>query len=134
MESVILVADDDVLVRNIVTLLMQREGFLVISAADGQEALEISRGYAGPIALVITDMQMPRLDGAGLCARLLDERPGIKALVMSGSIVREIIAENANMRFLPKPFDGDTLRRQVQELLHPAVEATNEPTGASLSL
>ncbi len=122
MNPVILVADDDVLVRNIVTLLVQREGFFVISASDGQEALDISRGYAGPIALVITDMQMPRLDGAGLCARLLDERPGIKALVMSGSMLREIISENTNMRFLPKPFDGKTLIRQVKELLNPDTE------------
>ena len=83
-QSVILVADDEVLIRNLVTLLMQREGYFVLSAADGQEGLELSRKYPGTIDLVITDVQMPRLNGTDLCAHLLEDRPGIKVLVMSG--------------------------------------------------
>jgi YesN/AraC family two-component response regulator len=63
---------------------MQREGYFVLSAADGQEGLELSRKYPGTIDLVITDVQMPRLNGTDLCAHLLEDRPGIKVLVMSG--------------------------------------------------
>src|ERR1035438_7650506 len=58
--SVILVADDNALVRNVVTLLMQKEGHFVLSAADGHEGLELSRKYPGTIDLVITDVEMPR--------------------------------------------------------------------------
>src|ERR1039458_6809689 len=75
-QSVILVADDEALIRNLVTLLLQRDGHLVLSAANGREGLELSRKYPGPIELVITDARMPRMNGTDLCAHLLQERPG----------------------------------------------------------
>ena len=116
-QPVILVADDEVIIRNLVTILMQLEGYLVVSAADGYEALELSRKYNGKIDLVITDMEMPRLNGSDLCAHLLEERPGIKALVMSGTDIAEIVSQNIHMQFLPKPFDGETLKKRVREIL-----------------
>ena len=116
-QSVILVADDAVLIRNLVTILMQREGYFVLSAADGHEALELSRHYPGSIDLVITDVQMPRLNGTDLCAHLLEERPGIKALLMSGADIREIVSQNVDLPFLPKPFDGQTLKARVRTIL-----------------
>ena len=69
-QFVILVADDEVLIRNLVTLLMQQEGYLVLAAADGHEGLELSRKYPGKIDMLITDVQMPRLNGTDLCAHL----------------------------------------------------------------
>src|SRR6266852_1165249 len=92
-QPVILVADDEVIIRNLVTILMQLEGYLVLAAADGQEGLELSRKYSGKIDLVITDMEMPRLNGSDLSAHLLEERPGIKVLVMSGSDIAEIVSQ-----------------------------------------
>lgn len=71
-QSVILVADDEALIRNLVTLLLQQNGHLVLSAANGHEGLELSRRYPGTIDLVITDVEMPRLNGTDLCAHLLD--------------------------------------------------------------
>jgi DNA-binding response OmpR family regulator len=115
--SVILVADDEALIRNLVTLLLQHDGYFVLSAADGHEGLELSRRYPGTIDLVITDLQMSRLNGADLCARLVEERPGIKVLVMSGADGSEIVRQNANMPFLPKPFDGETLKARVRAIL-----------------
>jgi len=116
-KSVILVADDEALVRNLVTLLLQQDGHLVLSAANGHEGLELSRRYPGTIELVITDVDMPRLNGADLCAHLLEERPGIKTLVMSGADMGEIVSHNINLPFLPKPFDGVTLKERAR---HPA--------------
>jgi|SRR5271157_1260082 len=121
--SVILVADDDALIRNLVTLLMQKEGHFVLSAADGHEGLELSRQYPGPIDLVITDVQMPRLNGADLCAHLREERPGIKVLVMSGADMSEIVSQNVNLPFLPKPFDGQTLKARVRAILTAPVQS-----------
>ena len=60
---------------------------------------------------------MPRLNGLDLCAHLLLERPGIKAIVMSGEDVHEIVSQNINLPFLPKPFDGEALIRKVRALL-----------------
>lgn len=128
--SVILVADDDALVRNLVTLLMQQDGYFVLSAADGHEGLELSRQYPGSIDLVITDVKMPRLNGTDLCAHLFEERPGIKVLVMSGEDVSEIVSQNVNLPFLPKPFDGQTLKARVQEILAAPVQ---QPTHISPS-
>jgi DNA-binding response OmpR family regulator len=114
---VILVADDNALVRNLVTLMMQREGHLVLSAADGHEGLDLSRQYPGTIDLVITDVQMPRMNGTDLCGHLLEERPGIKVLVMSGEDMSEIVRQNVNLAFLPKPFNGKILRERVSAIL-----------------
>ena len=116
-QSVILVADDEPLIRNLVTLLMQREGHLVLSAANGHEGLELSRQYPGSIELVITDVQMPRLNGTDLCAHLIEERPGIKVLMITGADMGEITSQNINLPFLPKPFDGKTLVARVRAIL-----------------
>ena len=120
-QPVILVADDDALIRNLVTLLLQHEGYFVLSAADGHEGLQLSRQYPGAIRLLITDMQMPRLNGADLSAHLLEERPGIKVMIMSGADIGEIVSQNANLLFLPKPFDGETLKARVRAILAPPV-------------
>jgi DNA-binding response OmpR family regulator len=127
-QAVILVADDEVLIRNLVTLLMQREGHFVLSAADGHEGLELSRKYPGLIDLLITDVQMPRLNGTDLCAHLLEERPGIRVLVMSGSDISEIIRQNVNLLFLPKPFDGEALKAKVRAILAPPVQPPMLPS------
>ena len=132
-QKVILVVDDEVLVRNIVTILLQRQGYIVVSAADGQEGLELSRKYPDTIDLVITDVEMPRLNGMDLIAHLRGERPGIKVLVMSGAETNDIASRNANLPFLPKPFDGEALLSRVRALLGVAVEshkAVNVPGGS----
>ena len=121
-QPVILVADDEPLIRNLVTLLLQHDGYFVLSAADGHEGLHLSRKYPGVIDLLITDMQMPRMNGTDLRGHLMEERPGIKVLVMSGAEIGEILKQNANLPFLPKPFDGETLRANVRALLAPAVQ------------
>jgi YesN/AraC family two-component response regulator len=107
---------------------MQREGHFVLSAADGHEGLEISRKYPGTIDLLITDIRMPRLSGTDLCAHVTEERPEIKVLVMSGADLRNLTGKCANLPFLPKPFDGQTLKAKVRELLaapvSPLIDAT----------
>jgi DNA-binding response OmpR family regulator len=124
-QPIILVADDEVMIRNLVTILLQRQGFIVLSASDGKEGLELSRKYPGPIDLVITDVEMPRLNGMDLCAHLLQERPGIKVLVMSGADMSEIVSQNVNMPFLPKPCDGEVLLEKVRTLLGMPVRSPN---------
>jgi DNA-binding response OmpR family regulator len=114
---IILVADDDVMIRNLVTLLLQACGYMVLSASDGQEALALSRKYPGTIDLVVTDMEMPRLNGMDLCSHLQEERPGIKLILMSGADKKEIVRRNINLPFLPKPFDGEALLARVESML-----------------
>ena len=61
------------------------------------------------------------MNGTDLCGHLMEERPGIKVLVMSGKDMSEIVRQNANMSFLPKPFDGETLKARVRAILAPPV-------------
>jgi DNA-binding response OmpR family regulator len=116
-QAVVLLADAEAQIRNMVGLLLKQDGYLVLLAADGRQGLSVSRQYSGPIDLLITDFNMPRLNGTDLCAHLLEERPGIKVLVMSGAYPAEIARQNANVPFLAKPFDGPTLKARVREIL-----------------
>ena len=104
---------------------MQQEGYFVLSAADGHEGLELSRKYPGAIDLVITDVEMPRMNGTDLCGHLMEERPGIKMLVMSGKDISDIVRQNANMPFLPKPFNGETLKAKVHAILAAAGQSAS---------
>jgi DNA-binding response OmpR family regulator len=124
-DPIILVADDEVMIRNLVTILLQQQGYIVLSASDGQEGLELSRKYPGPIDLVITDVEMPRLNGMDLCTHLLQERPGIKVIVMSGADMREIVTQNVHLPFLPKPFDGEALLARVHAVLPIPARSSN---------
>jgi len=115
--SVILVAEDEVIVRNIVCLMLQREGYQVLSAADGKEALELARQYQGTIDLLLSDINMPYMDGPSLAEHIIQERPGIRVLLMSGKVSDEIREKNIRLPFLRKPFVSSVFRDKVRDVL-----------------
>ena len=112
-QTVVLVADDDEHIRNLIATLLHDEGCLVLVASDGNAALELARHYPQQIHMLITDMQMPKLTGVELCARLINERPGIKILVISG----DSMGANADIPFLSKPFGADLFVNRVKQIL-----------------
>jgi CheY-like chemotaxis protein len=112
-----LVAEDDVLVRNLVRHLLEREGYHVIVAGDGVEALELSRQHSGTIDLLLTDVVMPRMNGLELVDVVRRERPELRVLVMSGHTSRELRAEKIQLPFLRKPFLAEAFRKKVRETL-----------------
>ena len=114
---VVLVAEDDVLVRNLVNTVLIRAGYAVLLAADGEEALDLSRRYNGDIHLLLSDVMMPRMDGLELVARLREERPTVPALLVSGKLSSELIEGNCDFDFLRKPFVPDQLRSKLEEIL-----------------
>ena len=107
-QLVILVADDEPMIRNIARIVLEREGYFILTAGDGEEALLLSRAYPGTIHLFLTDVEMPKLDGFQLRERLREERPDTKELLMSGQV--HLAGEKA---FLPKPFGPDILKERV---------------------
>jgi two-component system, cell cycle sensor histidine kinase and response regulator CckA len=115
--SVVLVAEDEVIVRNIVCLLLHHEGYQVLSAADGEEALALAREYRGTIDLLLSDVKMPRMDGISLAEHIITERPGIRVLLMSGKISDEIRKHNIRLPFLRKPFVPSVFRDKVRSVL-----------------
>jgi CheY-like chemotaxis protein len=113
---VALVAHDEVMIRNLLKMLMQDEGYVVLSASDGQEALYLSRTYPGSIDLLITDVKVPRLDCTDLCSRVLEERPGIKVVVMLGTDMLGVGCPDGHSPLWPAPFSGQELKEKVRAI------------------
>jgi CheY-like chemotaxis protein len=109
---VILIADDEVFVLNVVRLTLEQDGYFILTASDGDEALFISRQYPGRIDLVISDITMPKLSGFEVKERILAERPGTKVLLISGHSQTVV-----GIPFLRKPFLPIELRQKVREMI-----------------
>ena len=116
-ETVILVAEDDAVVRNLVRLMLSKEGYAVLTAKDGQEALELCEKFADPIHLLLTEVVMPRMTGLELAERVREQRPETKIMVMSGQTATTILEMNTPDAFLRKPFVPPTLLQCVQRVL-----------------
>jgi DNA-binding response OmpR family regulator len=113
----ILLAEDEELVRDLIALSLEREGHFVLVAADGRQALEMSRDYRGSIDLLITDIVMPQMDGIELSRHLQNERPEIRVLAISGKPAAEVMARDSGFVLLQKPFLPRDLKAKVREVL-----------------
>ena len=118
-ETVLLAEDEDA-VRRLTRMALQREGYTVLEARHGEEAIQVAEDYEGTIHLLLTDLVMPKLSGRQLAEQLLKERPDIKTLYVSGYMDDAIIRHGllmANTAFLQKPFSPDALAQKVREVL-----------------
>jgi DNA-binding response OmpR family regulator len=113
---VILLAEDDAAVQKFAGKALTMDGFTVLTAGDGKAALEASRKTHGTIDLLLSDVEMPRMDGLELSRNISTERPGIKVLLMSGD---PLMAFKNGLPFLQKPFSQTTLRVSIEALLGP---------------
>jgi two-component system cell cycle sensor histidine kinase/response regulator CckA len=117
--GVILLAEDEPAVRALARRVLERAGYTVLEAVDGEQARQICARHDGPIDLVLTDVVMPRLSGAELAVHVARLRPGTRMLLMSGytqdALGRRGVIESAG--FLGKPFSPELLRRAVGEAL-----------------
>jgi CheY-like chemotaxis protein len=93
---------------------LEADGYFILAAHDGEEALHISRSFPGTIHAVLSDVRMPKIDGLELRERILKERPGIPVLLMSGYVDAPLPVDVA---FLKKPFDPAALIDRIRELL-----------------
>jgi DNA-binding response OmpR family regulator len=114
---VVLLADDELVVRSLAQSILTRAGYRVLNAVDGEHALEVSRGYSGPIDVLLTDVKMPKMDGVELSAHILKERPETKILLMSGKDSGEIMVLGRKMQFLRKPFLAKELSEKISSIL-----------------
>ena len=111
--TVILLADDEVLIRDVASKVLQSAGYFVLAANDGEDALNISRHFPGTIHALLSDVNMPNLDGLELREQILLERPETKVLLMSGQIESPV----ESIPFLRKPFGCSVLKEKVHQLL-----------------
>jgi len=116
--GVLLVIDDEELVRSTLCIMLEDAGFRVLSAADGQEGLEVFERHRREIDAVVLDVTMPRMDGWQCLRRLRAVREGVPVLMMSGySEPSSSSALDPAPSFLQKPFDSDVLVREVSRLI-----------------
>ncbi len=119
-ETILLVEDDD-RVRALVSNMLRKNGFTVLLASAGDQALEIAARHRGHIHLLLTDVLMPGLNGRMLAERLTATRPEARVLFMSGysddDILRLGVKKNA-AHFIQKPFSVDALVHKIRETLN----------------
>ena len=124
-ETVLLV-EDDAAVRTLVTRVLGKGGYNVLTAASPREAAAISEGHPGTLDLLITDLVMPEMDGAELARELRAGRPDMKVLFISGytkdvMVQRGVLDEG--VRLLTKPFGLEALAQAVRQILDGVPEA-----------
>lgn len=116
----ILLVEDDATVRKIAATMLERDGYKLVVAKDGADALEIAWKYEGTIDLLLTDLIMPEISGRRVAEAVKELRPKVKVLFMSGytddAVFRHgLISDNA--AFLQKPFTKSGLATKVREVL-----------------
>jgi nitrogen-specific signal transduction histidine kinase len=119
-ETILLVEDED-MVRELARYTLLQNGYKILEACHGQEALEVCERYQDSIHLLLTDIVMPGgLSGYELAKRLTALQPEIKIIYMSGYVDKDIIQHvilDPEMDFLQKPFSPTILSRKVREIL-----------------
>ncbi len=115
-KGTILLADDDTNVRNLISKILEREGYTVIEASNGAEALERGLEYGLPIHLLITDVSMPLVSGPDLVRQILPKRPSMKVLFITGRDKKDV-SKGASISYLEKPFTLKGLLAQVDQLM-----------------
>jgi two-component system cell cycle sensor histidine kinase/response regulator CckA len=118
-ETILLVEDEEA-VRVLARMVLQSNGYKVLEARHGEDALSLAAEYAGPIDILLSDVLMPRMGGRQLAARLAEARPNLRVLFMSGygdDGVLERGPEEPSAAFIGKPFSPQELARRVRQVL-----------------
>ncbi|MBI4400217.1 MAG: response regulator [Nitrospirae bacterium] len=121
----ILVVEDDARFRFLLVRSFESCGYTVLAASHGEEALEICKGHAGPIHLLLTDVVMPGMNGLELAREVMALRSETRTIIMSGHVDNTIILNSAlkpTTPFFHKPFSFDELLRKVREVLDTPLE------------
>ena len=131
-QATILVVDDEPEMRDVCRAALAKEGFQVLQASDGVEALELLDRHGGGVDLVISDAVMPRMGGRELLWQLSRRYPGLPVLLASGILNDPDVSyglEAPPAAFVAKPFDPRVLVQTVRETLHGSVELNGGSVG-----
>jgi two-component system, cell cycle sensor histidine kinase and response regulator CckA len=119
--AVILLAEDEEVLREFANLILRKHGFHVLTARDGIEALKVAEQYSGPLDVLFTDVVMPRMGGAELFRRFTEKRPNTPVIFTSGYprsiLVESGLEDNDGYQFLQKPYTTQTLLEKIRSVL-----------------
>ena len=119
----VLVVEDEAALREVICRILGRNGYHVLAADGGPEALKLAEHSAQPVDLLLTDVIMPHMLGKELAAKLCDRYPGIRVLYMSG-YAQPVLASQGTLDpgviLVEKPFSEDVLLDRVRAALDPA--------------
>jgi len=112
----VLVVDDETTVRRFAVRVLEREGYLVVEARDGRDALELLKQESITVDVVVSDIVMPRLNGVELMQALVVSHPELPVILMSGYATGALaeLGIAAPCAILPKPFPSDRLLEEVR--------------------
>ncbi len=117
----VLLVDDESAVRSFAARVLRQQGYTVLEASSGPEALEMLKlKDARDLRLLFTDVMMPKMNGKELAEKLQALRPEVKVLFASGFTEEPLVIEGVKdkkLAFLPKPFSAEALSRKVREVL-----------------
>ncbi len=127
--EVILLVEDEDIVRVLARKVLEASGYVVHEARDGREGLALCEAHEGPIDLLVSDVVMPELGGRELAERALKLRPGMKIMFMSGHTQDVMVKEGVQKGtpFLQKPFTPVGLAQKVREALDSAAKSAGQP-------
>ena len=118
-QETVLLVEDETDVRMLTCEFLKSAGYQVLTAADGEEGLDIGKRFASEVDILVTDVVMPRMRGPELAKHLKKELPDLKVVYMSGYTEEfsEVPSHLQGVYFLQKPFSRDELLRKVHDAL-----------------
>jgi two-component system cell cycle sensor histidine kinase/response regulator CckA len=117
---VILLVEDESMVREITGQVLAHAGYSVLESSNAKEALQIATSHEGPIDLLLTDIVMPEMNGADLAQRMLARQPDLVTVFMSGYAEHDVLkkAKFGSAVHIQKPFTIDVLLTRVSQALN----------------
>ncbi|MGH7233785.1 MAG: response regulator, partial [Nitrospiraceae bacterium] len=122
----ILLVEDDPVVRQVASEILTMNGYRVLEARGGDEAVGICDRHDGGIDLLLTDVVMPRMSGRELAEYVAPKHPGMRVLYMSGYADDALLnhgVSGTDADFLPKPFTSDQLEQKIRTILGTSSES-----------
>lgn len=115
-----LLADDEPMLLQASTKFLERLGYHVLQASDGEEALKVFKENPGRVSFGLFDWMMPRLNGLGTIRKLREINPDLPVILSSGRPAEEALREispGENIHFVQKPYSMKDLRKAIEKIL-----------------
>jgi PAS domain S-box-containing protein len=126
-EEVVLVAEDEPMVRSIMARTLRECGYTVLEAANGQEAVQLLEAEIRPVSLIVADVVMPDMGGQEMAMRVAERHPDVPVLFTSGYTGLDVVSRGLlepGRDFLQKPLEPETLARKVREMVDARLPAS----------